>query len=70
MRYAGHQLVVVYCRPEALATATPSLRQLLTGLDQMPMPIDDSALVVSDNADIYGTVADLWERTYSGDTGS
>jgi hypothetical protein len=65
VRYAGYQLVVVYCRAEALATATPSLRQLLTGLDQMPMPIDESALVVSDNADIYGTFADLWERTYS-----
>jgi hypothetical protein len=67
VRYAGHQLIAVYCRSEALASATPSLRQLLTGLEQMPMPVDDSALVVSDNADIYGTVSDLWERTYSND---
>lgn len=66
VRLAGRQLVVVYCREEALATPTQSLRQLLTGLDQMLVPIDDSALVISDNADIYGTVADLWERTYSG----
>jgi hypothetical protein len=65
VRYAGRQLLAVYCRPEALAAPTSSLRQLLTGLEQMPMPIDDSALVVSDNADIYGTIADLWERTYS-----
>ena len=67
VRYAGQQLIAVYCRSEALASATPSLRQFLTGLEQMPIPIDDSALVVSDNADIYGTVADLWERTYSKD---
>lgn len=65
VRYGGWQLIAVYCRPEALASATPSLRQLLTGLEQMPMPIEDSALVISDNADIYGTVADLWERTYA-----
>ena len=65
VRYDGWQLIVVYCRPEALASATPALRQLLTGLEKMPMPIDDSALVISDNADIYGSVADLWERTYA-----
>lgn len=65
VRYSDYQLIAVYCRSEALATATPSLRQFLTGLEQMPMPIDDSALVISDNADIYGTVEDLWERLYS-----
>src|SRR5258708_36058047 len=27
-----------------------------------PLPIDDDALAVSDNADIYGTVADLQKR--------
>jgi hypothetical protein len=60
VRHLDHQLIVVYCRPEALATSTPSLIQLLVGLDQMPLPIEDGALVVSDNADIYGTVRDLW----------
>jgi hypothetical protein len=65
VRYGGQQLVAVYCRPAALATSTASLRQLLTGLEQMPIPIDDSALVVSDNADIYGSISDLWERSYS-----
>src|SRR4051794_23658726 len=64
VRHLGNQLVVVYCRAEALASPTKSLRQLLAGFDQMPVPIDDSALVISDNADIYGTVADLWERIY------
>lgn len=62
VRYAEQQLIAVYCRPEALASATPSLKQLLAGLDRMPIPIDDMALVVSDNADIYGTVTDLWAR--------
>lgn len=64
VRQSGVQLIVVYCRTEALASATHSLRQLLTGLEQMPVPIDDDALVISDNADIYGTVRDLWDRTY------
>lgn len=58
----GHQLVVVYCRSEALARAGPTLAQLLSGLDQLPVPLDREALVVSDNADIYGTVHDLRVR--------
>jgi hypothetical protein len=62
VRSNGRQLIAVYCRSEALATATVSLRQLLYGLDQMPIPIDETALIISDNADIYGTLADLWER--------
>ena len=53
---------MVYCRPELLASNEDAVRQLLTGLSQMPIPIDDDALVVSDNADIYGTVRDLWGR--------
>lgn len=56
------QLVVVYCRPEALAVPGEKLRQLLRGLAQLPVPLQDDALVVSDNADIYGTVADLFQR--------
>lgn len=58
----GFQLVVVYCRPEALTEAGPPLRQLLAGLEQLPIPLDHEALVVSDNADIYGTVLDLRRR--------
>ena len=58
----GNQLVVVYCRSEALATPGPSLDQLLSGLAQLPVPLDSGALVVSDNADIYGTVADIRQR--------
>ena len=62
VRHGEHQLIAVYCRSEALASDTPSLKQFLDGLSQMPIPIEDSALVISDNADIYGTVEDLWQR--------
>lgn len=58
----GHQIVVVYCRAEALAGPGPSLTQLLIGLRQLPVPLGDQALVISDNGDIYGTLADLAAR--------
>ncbi len=58
----GFQLVVVYCRSEALAVPTQSLSQLLSGLSHLPIPLDRDALVVSDNADIYGTVHELTVR--------
>jgi len=61
-----HQLVVVYCRAEALAEAGPAVGQFLRGLDQVPVWVSDEALVVSDNADIYGTVADLQGRLADG----
>jgi hypothetical protein len=61
----GDQLVVVYCRPEALATPGEKLTQLLRGLSRLPVPLADDALVVSDNADLYGTVADLYRRERS-----
>jgi hypothetical protein len=64
----GEQLVVVYCRAEALAIDGAPLRQLLDGLAQLPIPLDHEALVVSDNADIYGTVADLQSRCKSART--
>ncbi len=58
-----HQLVVVYCRPETLAAPGPSLTQLLAGLRALPVPLADNALVISDNGDVYGTVADLYSRS-------
>ncbi len=64
-RVASHfedQLIVVYCREEALAEANKQLAQFLRGLEQMPIRIGDEALVISDNGDIYGTLADLSER--------
>lgn len=64
------QLVVAYCRPEALAMPGQKLRQFLQGLSRLPVPLDDQALVVSDNADIYGTVADLFQRTQDADPGA
>jgi hypothetical protein len=62
VRLIGHQLIVVYCRSEAMAQPGASVEQFIRGLEQMPIPIDDEALVISDNADIYGTVADISQR--------
>lgn len=56
------QLVVIYCRPEALAEPGPKLRQFLTGIERLPVPVRDDALVISDNGDLYGTLSDLRER--------
>jgi hypothetical protein len=62
VRRDGHQLIVVYCRTEALAEAGPLVNQFKLGLEQLPIPIDDDALIISDNADIYGTMMDILER--------
>jgi len=62
VRLDGDQLIVDYCRPETLSQTGASVEQFVLGLEQMPIPIDDEALVISDNADIYGTVTDIWQR--------
>lgn len=56
------QLVVVYCREEALAQAGKKLTQFLRGAQQLPVVVQENALVISDNGDIYGTLNDLVER--------
>lgn len=61
-RLDDRQLIVVYCRSEALAAHGPAVAQLLRGIAQVPAPIEEDALVVSDNGDIYGTVGDLAGR--------
>ena len=53
------QIIVVYCRPEALAHDAAKIGQFLDGISQLPVPIADDALVISDNGDIYGTVNDM-----------
>jgi hypothetical protein len=58
----GAQLLVVYCREDALAEPGEKLRQLLRGLEQLPIPLDADALAISDNGDLYGTIADLRAR--------
>jgi hypothetical protein len=55
----GEPLVVVYCRPEALAEDAAKMLQFLDGISQLPIPLDESTLVISDNADLYGTIADI-----------
>ena len=58
----GFQLIVVYCPEEALALPGHALSQFLAGMSELPIPLDQNALVVSDNADIYGTIGDLLFR--------
>jgi hypothetical protein len=59
------QLVVVYCREEALAGDRAKLQQFLRGIDRLPVPIRDDALVISDNGDLYGTLEDVRQRLSS-----
>jgi len=61
-RETGGQLIVVYCREEALAESGPKLDQFLRGVEALPIAIREDALVISDNGDIYGMIADLYER--------
>jgi hypothetical protein len=65
VRMMERQLIVVYCRAEALAAPGPKVQQFARGLEQMPIPIDDDALIISDNADLYGTAAELLRRAES-----
>jgi hypothetical protein len=62
VRQITNQLIVVYCRSDALVDDVGRITQFLRAMDQMPIPLDADALVISDNADIYGTLADLRER--------
>jgi hypothetical protein len=59
---AGAQLVVVYCRAEALATDLSKVRQFVRGIERLPVPLRDDALVISDNGDLYGTLDDVRQR--------
>jgi len=59
------QIIVVYCRPEALAYDTHKIGQFLDGISQLPVPIAQDALVISDNGDIYGTITDMESRLAS-----
>lgn len=58
-----NQLIVVYCREEALASPGPKLMQFIEGLSQIPVRVGEDTLVISDNGDLYGTVADLVTRS-------
>ena len=62
VRLAEVQLIVVYCREDALASDQKRLQQFVIGMSSIPVPIDDGALVISDNGDIYGTLEDVVSR--------
>jgi hypothetical protein len=63
----GSQLVVVYCREEALASDGVKLQQFFSGIERLPVPVRDDALVISDNGDLYGTLDDVRQRRSGGD---
>ena len=60
--YAGTVFIVVYCRADALELDLDRIQQFVSGVTEMPVPISDEALVISDNGDLYGRVADLVAR--------
>jgi hypothetical protein len=62
VRHVTDQLIVVYCRSDALVDDVDRIAQFLRAMEQMPIPLDDGALVISDNGDIYGTLTDIRER--------
>lgn len=46
------QLIVVYCRSEALAAPGEKRTQFLRGIERIPVLLREDALVISDNGDI------------------
>ncbi len=61
-RQFEEQIIVVYCAPETLVNDMDKIDQLLRGIAQIPVPIATDTLVISDNGDLYGTLADLEDR--------
>ena len=60
----GKQIIVVYCRPEALNEDKTKINQFLKGVSKLPVPLQKEVLVISDNADIFGTLSDLKEKCF------
>ena len=56
----GPQLIVVYCAENALSERQDKIKQFVSGIEKLPIPIKDDALVISDNGDIYGTLKDIY----------
>lgn len=59
----GLPLLVVYCRENALSDNATQMQQFITGISQLPVPLCQNTLVISDNGDMYGTVSDIAERS-------
>jgi hypothetical protein len=58
----GPQIIVVYCRSDALESDSEKMNQFLEGVSQLPIPLRNEVIVISDNADIYGTINDIRNR--------
>ncbi|WP_299247422.1 hypothetical protein [uncultured Aquimarina sp.] len=61
-RQFEEQIIVIYCEPEVLHLNNEKIKQFLTGIKEIPLPVADTTLVISDNGDIYGTITDIEER--------
>lgn len=61
-RQFEEQIIAIYCEPETLVNNAEKMEQFLTGINEIPVPIYEGTLVVSDNGDIYGTIEDIEER--------
>jgi len=59
VRLLEKQLIVVYCAEEALSKRKEKVIQFVAGMAAMPIPLDDDALVISDNGDIFGSLEDV-----------
>lgn len=55
-------LLIVFGLHEELAGSNHIVKQLLAGISAMEPLVSDSALVISDEGDIFGTVADIRNR--------
>jgi len=54
-----NQLIVIYCLEQTLSTDKEKIEQFLNGINEVPVPVKQDALVISDNGDIFGTLEDI-----------
>jgi hypothetical protein len=60
------QLIITFLLDEdALAQPGPRLNQFVTGVQNISFPLDQSAFVISDEGDLYGTLGDVIDRQQS-----
>jgi len=58
---SGQQIIFFYyITPEEVLSNGNLLEQIITAIENFPIPIDDTAIAMDNNANIIGTVADLY----------
>lgn len=56
------QLIIAYSELEGLAFPSPRLTQFVKAVQQISIPLAETAIVLSDQGDLYGTLADVKAR--------